>query len=73
MTEQDKCVRFKNGLCYDLMIQVAPHQERGFETLVKKAKIMEESKHSECENSDKAKTLIKKDVDPTVMALQPIK
>lgn len=38
-TEQDKCVRFKNRLRYDLKIQVEPHQERVFETLVERPRL----------------------------------
>ncbi|KAA3487227.1 alcohol-forming fatty acyl-CoA reductase-like [Gossypium australe] len=40
--EQDKSLRFKNGLRYDIKIQVALHQERVFETLFEKTKIVEE-------------------------------
>lgn len=37
-TELDKCVRFENELIYELMVLVAFHQERVFETLVEKIK-----------------------------------
>lgn len=40
-TKQDKCVRYENGLRFDLKIQVTPHQEQVFETLLEKTKIVE--------------------------------
>ncbi|KAA3456861.1 ATP-dependent zinc metalloprotease FtsH [Gossypium australe] len=65
-TEQDKCVRFENGLRYELMMQVAPLQERVFKTLLEKTKIVEEVKRLECKSRDRARILAKRDVDPTV-------
>lgn len=56
-TQQDKCDRFENGLRYELMMQVVPLQERVFETLVEKTKIVEEVKRLEREMIDKARSL----------------
>ncbi|KAA3484797.1 Retrovirus-related Pol polyprotein from transposon opus [Gossypium australe] len=72
-TKQDKCVQFENGLRYELMMQVAPLQERFFEALVEKTKIVKEVKRLECKSRDRARILAKRDVSSTVHAPRPIK
>ncbi|XP_016711015.1 uncharacterized protein [Gossypium hirsutum] len=42
--DYDKCVRFKEGLRYDLWVLIAPQKEQAFAALVDKAKIVEEIK-----------------------------
>ncbi|XP_040940705.1 uncharacterized protein [Gossypium hirsutum] len=46
-TEYERSVRFKDGLCDELRILIAPQRERDFAALVEKAKIAEEVKWTE--------------------------
>lgn len=71
--EQDKCVRFENGLRYELVMQVAPLQERVFEVLVEKTKIVEEVKCLEHKSRDRASIPAERDFGPTVQASLPNK
>ncbi|KAA3470515.1 1-phosphatidylinositol-4,5-bisphosphate phosphodiesterase beta-2 [Gossypium australe] len=54
-TDYERCVRFEDGLWDELRVLIAPQRERDFATLVEKAKIAEEVKHSERQNRDKDK------------------
>lgn len=73
MSEQDKCIRFENGQRYKLMVLVAPHQERLFETLMEKTKIIEEVNCLECETRDKTRSPTKRDASLTTQAPRPNK
>ncbi|KAA3470189.1 Pyridoxal-phosphate-dependent serine hydroxymethyltransferase [Gossypium australe] len=46
-TDYEHCVHFEDGLRDELRVLIAPQKERNFATLVEKAKIAEEVKHSE--------------------------
>ncbi|KAL1105493.1 hypothetical protein V6Z11_D04G136400 [Gossypium hirsutum] len=72
-TEQNKSLRFEDMLTYDMKIQVTPHQERVFETVVKKTKIVEEIKRLEREKRDKNKVQIKRDFGSTGSISYPLK
>ncbi|PPD96024.1 hypothetical protein GOBAR_DD06954 [Gossypium barbadense] len=50
------------------MLRVALLQERVFEALVEKTKIVEEVKRLECESRDRVRILAKRDAGPTVQA-----
>ncbi|KAA3472322.1 DNA/RNA polymerases superfamily protein [Gossypium australe] len=52
-TDYEHCVHFEDGLRDELRVLIAPQKERNFATLVEKAKIAEEVKHSEWKNRDK--------------------
>ncbi|XP_012465999.1 uncharacterized protein LOC105784650 [Gossypium raimondii] len=54
-TDYDKCVRFEEGLRYDLWVLIASQRERVFVVLVDKAKIVEEVKRTERERRDREK------------------
>lgn len=53
-TEHDKCVRFEEGLWYELMVLIA-QIERVFAVLVDKVKAIKEFKHTMCEKKEKKK------------------
>ncbi|KAG8489207.1 hypothetical protein CXB51_017306 [Gossypium anomalum] len=70
----DKTVsEYKEGLRYDLKVQVAPHQERVFEALVKKTKIIEKIKRVERERKGKQNDHAKRETGPTGPNLRPVK
>lgn len=49
VTAHDKCMRFEDGLRYDLRVLIASQKERVFAVLVDKEKIIEEVKRIKCE------------------------
>lgn len=51
-TEYDKCVRFKEGLRYELRVLIASERERVFVVLVDKVKFIEEVKRIEREKKE---------------------
>ncbi|XP_017613693.1 uncharacterized protein LOC108458806 [Gossypium arboreum] len=52
-TEDERCVRFKDGLRDSLRVLIAPQRERDFFVLVDKAKITEEIKCAKRQNREK--------------------
>lgn len=53
VTEYNKCVRFEDGLRFDLRVLIAPQREWVFIDLVDKANIVEDVKHTEREWRDR--------------------
>lgn len=53
--ENEKCVRFEDGLHYDLRVLLSTQRERVFVILVDKAEIVEEVKPTKCERKDREK------------------
>ncbi|XP_040934533.1 uncharacterized protein [Gossypium hirsutum] len=70
-TEYECCVRFKDGVRDNLRMLIALQREREFTVLVKKAKIAEEVKRTECQNRDRRKA--KRDAEPLNFELRPRK
>lgn len=73
VTKQNKSVLFEDGLRYDPKIQVAPHQERNFKTLVEKTKIVVEIKCLERKKREKNIVQHKREFGPTGLYLRPLK
>lgn len=47
-TEQDNCVRFEEGLRYELRVLISSHRERVLVVLIDKEKIIEDVKRTKC-------------------------
>lgn len=73
MSDYDKCVRFEEGLQYDLQVSVALQKERVFAALVDKAKIVEEVQQNEHKrhDHDRDQSEIKRDFGPSGSRLCP--
>ncbi|XP_016690551.1 uncharacterized protein [Gossypium hirsutum] len=73
--DYDKCVRFEEGLRYNLRVLIAPQRELVFAVSVDKAKIVEEVKCTQRERRDRKnyQNKVKKDSSPSSSSQRPKK
>ncbi|XP_017647690.1 uncharacterized protein LOC108487862 [Gossypium arboreum] len=75
LSDYDKCVRFEEGLRYDLRVLINLQREWVFAILMDKAKIVEEVKHTLRERRDREKdqNKVKRDLGPSSFSQRPEK
>ncbi|XP_016702030.1 uncharacterized protein [Gossypium hirsutum] len=72
-TEYERCVHFEDGLRDELRVLIVPQRERNFASLVEKAKMAEDVKHSERKNREKDRARGERDFGSSGSAGRSIK